>query len=136
MTGSTRAKIWIVFAVVFALGIATGAALDGVYRSRAAAGHSAEERKREAEAHFEKMRGDLNLSDDQSAKIRAVLEETRNEYRQLRNELRPRFDEPRLKARARIRDVLNDEQRKKFDAMTAQMDAKRDEQKRDEERER
>ena len=136
MRGSTRAKIWIVFAVVFALGIATGAALDGVYRSRAAAGHSAEERKREAEAHFEKMRGDLNLSDDQSAKIRAVLEETRNEYRQLRNELRPRFDEPRLKARARIRDVLNDEQRKKFDAMTAQMDAKRDEQKRDEERER
>ena len=136
MTGSTRVKIWIVFAVVFALGCATGAALDGVYRSRAAAPRSAEDRKREAEAHFEKMRSDLNLSDDQSAKIRAVLEETRNEYRQLRSELRPRFDEPRLKARARIRDILNDEQRKKFDAATAQMDAKRDEQKREEDRER
>ena len=135
MTGSTRVKIWIVFAVVFALGVATGAALDGVYRSRAVASRSAEERKRDADAHFEKMRTDLNLSDDQSAKIRAVLEETRNEYRQLRNELRPRFDEPRLKARARIRDLLNDEQRKKFDAMTAQMDARRDEQKRDEDRE-
>ena len=135
MTGSTRVKIWIVFAVVFALGVATGAALDGVYRSRAAS-RSAEDRKKEAEAHFEKMRRDLNLTDDQSAKIRAVLEETRDEYRQLRNELRPRFDEPRQKARARIREILNDEQRKKFDAATAQMDAKRDEQRREDDRER
>jgi Spy/CpxP family protein refolding chaperone len=128
MTGSTRIKIWIVFVVVFALGCATGAALDGVYRSRAAgAGRSDEDRKRDAEAHFNKMRQDLNLTDDQAAKIRTVLEDTRNEYRQLRTELRPRFDEPRLKARARIRELLNEEQRQKFDATTAQMDAKRDE---------
>jgi Spy/CpxP family protein refolding chaperone len=135
MTGSTRVKIWIVFAVVFALGCATGAALDGVYRSRAA-NRSGEDRKHEAEEHFEKMRSDLSLTDDQATKIRAVLDETRNEYRQLRTELRPRFDEPRLKARARIRELLNDDQRKKFDAITAQMDAKRDEQKREEEHER
>jgi Spy/CpxP family protein refolding chaperone len=128
MTGSTRIKIWIVFVVVFALGCATGAALDGVYRSRAAgAGRSDDDRKRDAEAHFNKMRQDLNLTDDQAAKIRTVLEDTRNEYRQLRTELRPRFDEPRLKARARIRELLNEEQRQKFDATTAQMDAKRDE---------
>jgi Spy/CpxP family protein refolding chaperone len=128
MSGSTRAKIWIVFVVVFALGCATGAALDGVYRSRAAsAGHTEEDRKREAEAHFNKMRDDLKLSDDQAAKIRGVLEETRIEYKQLRNDLRPRFDEPRLKARARIRELLNDEQRRKFDEITAQVDARRDE---------
>jgi Spy/CpxP family protein refolding chaperone len=135
MTGSTRVKIWIVFAVVFTLGCATGAALDGVYRSRAA-NRSGEDRKHEAEAHFEKMRSDLSLTDDQATKIRAVLDETRNEYRQLRTELRPRFDEPRLKARARIRELLNDDQRKKFDTITTQMDAKRDEQKREEEHER
>jgi Spy/CpxP family protein refolding chaperone len=135
MTGSTRVKIWIVFAVIFALGCATGAALDGVYRSRAAA-RGGEDRKHEAEAHFEKMRSDLSLTDDQATKIRAVLDETRNEYRQLRTELRPRFDEPRLKARVRIRELLNDDQRKKFDTITAQMDAKRDEQKREEEHER
>jgi hypothetical protein len=128
MTGSTRIKIWIVFVVVFALGCATGAALDGVYRSRAASASRTEEgRKRDAEAHFNKMRADLNLSDEQATKIRGVLEETRNEYRQLRTELRPRFDEPRLKARARIRELLNDDQRRKFDEITAQMDARRDE---------
>ena len=124
---STRAKIWIVFVVVFALGCATGAAIDGLYRTRAASARSREDRSRDAEAHFNKMRQDLNLSDEQATKIRGVLEETRNEYRQLRNELRPRFDEPRLRARARIRELLNDEQRRKFDEITAQMDARRDE---------
>jgi hypothetical protein len=128
MTGSTRIKIWIVFVVVFALGCATGAALDGVYRSRAAsAGRTEEGRKRDAEEHFNKMRAELNLSDDQATKIRGVLEETRGEYRQLRTELRPRFDEPRLKARARIRELLDEGQRRKFDEITAQMDARRDE---------
>ncbi|MFL6229822.1 MAG: hypothetical protein ACJ741_13705 [Pyrinomonadaceae bacterium] len=128
MTGSTRIKIWIVFVVVFALGCATGVALDGVYRSRAAgAGHSDEDRKRDAEAHFNKMRQDLNLTDEQATKIRGVLEDARNDYRQLRTELRPRFDEPRLKARTRIRELLNEGQRQKFDAITAQMDARRDE---------
>jgi hypothetical protein len=128
MTNSTRAKIWIVFVVVFALGCATGAAIDGLYRSRAAgAGRTEEDRKRDAEAHFNKMRADLNLSEEQATKIRGVLEETRNDYRQLRNELRPRFDEPRLRARARIRELLDEAQRRKFDEITAQMDARRDE---------
>jgi Spy/CpxP family protein refolding chaperone len=131
MKGSTRVKIWIVFAAVFALGTVTGAALDGVYRSRASVvRHGDEDRKRDANAHFDKMRRDLNLTDEQSTKMRAVLDETRNEYRNLRAELRPRFDEPRLKARARIRDLLDETQRQKFDAVTAEMDAKRDAQER------
>jgi Spy/CpxP family protein refolding chaperone len=126
MRGSTRIKIWIVFVAVFALGTVTGAALDGVYRSRASAGRRGdEERRRDAGAHFDKMRRDLNLTDEQATKIRAVLDETRNEYRSLRAELRPRFDEPRLKARSRIRELLDEGQRQKFDAVTAEMDAKR-----------
>lgn len=128
MKGSTRIKIWIVFAVVFALGTVTGAALDGVYRSRASVGR--DDHKRDAGEHFDKMRRDLNLTDEQATKMRAVLEETRNEYRSLRAELRPRFDEPRLKARARIRELLDETQRQKFDAVTAEMDAKRDAQQR------
>ena len=53
----------------------------------------------------------------------------RNEYRALRTELRPRFEEPRQKARARIRALLTPEQQQKFDGMIAQQDAQRDEQK-------
>ena len=69
------------------------------------------------------MRQDLKLDDQQAASVRTVLDETRNEYRALRTELRPRFDEPRLKARARIRALLNSEQQQKFDAMVAAQDA-------------
>jgi len=41
--------------------------------------------------------------------------------------LKPRFDEPRQKARTRIRALLTAEQQQKFDAMVAQRDAKREE---------
>jgi Spy/CpxP family protein refolding chaperone len=73
------------------------------------------------------MRTELNLTDQQTAAVRTILDETRNEYRAVRKELRPRFEEPRLKARARIRALLTPEQQQKFDAMVAQQDAQRDE---------
>ena len=122
MRGSTRFKIWLVFVAVFALGCVTGAALDGLYHSRAG---SRSGRGRDDEEHFARMRRELNLTDEQAAKVRAVLDETRNEYKQLRSELRPRFEEPRLRARSRIRELLSDEQRQKFDAVVAQRDAER-----------
>ena len=76
---------------------------------------------------FEKMRSELNLTDQQTASVRTILDETRNEYRALRTELRPRFEEPRMKARARIRALLTPDQQQKFDAMVAQQDAQHDE---------
>src|ERR1041384_3008557 len=126
MTGRTRIKIWLVLALVFVLGCATGAALDVLYHSRASV-RSADARGRDMQAHFDAMRRDLNLTDEQATAIRAILDETRDEYRALRTELRPRFEEPRMKARARIRALLTPEQQQKFDAMTAQQDSKREE---------
>jgi Spy/CpxP family protein refolding chaperone len=78
---------------------------------------------------FEKMRTELKLTDEQTKAVQAIIDETRNEYRALRTELRPRFEEPRQKARARIRALLTPEQQQKFDGMIAQQDAQRDEQK-------
>jgi Spy/CpxP family protein refolding chaperone len=128
--GGLRLKIWLVLVAVFAFGCVTGAALDGLYRSRAGGRDGErcgeEERARKAEAHFERMRGELGLSEEQAAKVRAVLDETRDEYRRLHAEVRPRFEEPRLKARARIRALLAPEQQQKFDALAAERDARRE----------
>ena len=121
ITGRTRLKIWLVLVAVFLLGSVTGAALTGLYRSRASTGR--ESRERAMHERFEKMRTELNLTEQQTTQVRAILDETRNEYRALREELRPRFDEPRMKARAKIRALLNTEQQKKFDALAAQQDA-------------
>jgi Spy/CpxP family protein refolding chaperone len=125
-TGRTMLKIWLVLLVVFVLGCVTGAALTGLYRSRASADRP-EARERAMAERFEKMRTELKLTDQQTTAVRTILDETRNEYKTLRTELRPRFDEPRLKARARIRALLTPEQQQKFDAMVAQQDAQHDE---------
>jgi Spy/CpxP family protein refolding chaperone len=124
--GRTTLKIWLVLLVVFLLGSVTGAALTGLYRSRAGGG-GADAREKAMHERFEKMRTELNLTDQQTTSVKGILDETRNEYRTLRTELRPRFEEPRLKARARIRALLTPDQQQKFDALVAQQDAQRDE---------
>jgi Spy/CpxP family protein refolding chaperone len=119
----TKLMMWLVLVAVFVLGSITGAALTGLIRSRASG-----ERDHERAMHerFEKMRTDLNLTDQQTTAVRSILDETRNEYRALKTELRPRFEEPRQKARAKIRALLTPEQQQKFDAMVAQQDAHRE----------
>ncbi len=125
MTDRTKLKIWLVLVVVFLLGCVTGGALAGLYHARAGA-NRAFVHERERQAHFEEMRRELNLSDEQTAAVRAILDETRSEYRALRSELRPRFEEPRQKARARIRALLTPEQQQKFDEIVARQDAERE----------
>src|SRR4030095_2851638 len=120
-SGHTRLKVWLVLVVVFVLGSITGAALTGLYRSR-----SGSDRERNPQQRFEKIRNELKLTDEQTKAVSTILDEARNEYRALRGELRPRFEEPRQKARARIRALLSSEQQQKFDAMVAQQDAQRE----------
>ena len=127
LQGRTRLKMWVVLVAVFVLGSVTGAALTGLYRSRASSDRP-EAHEKAMHERLEKMRAELNLTDDQTKAVQAIIDETRNEYRALRTELRPRFEEPRQKARARIRALLTPEQQQKFDAMIAQQDAQRDEQ--------
>jgi Spy/CpxP family protein refolding chaperone len=122
LTGRTTLKIWLVLVAVFLLGSVTGVALTGLYRSRASSSREARERGKH-EQRFEKMRDDLGLTEQQATEVRTILDQTRNEYRALREELRPRFEEPRMRARTKIRALLNAEQQKKFDALVVQQDA-------------
>src|SRR5260370_16164578 len=127
--GRTRLKGWLVLLGVFVVGSVTGAALTGLYRSRPSADRP-EPHERAMHERFEKMRTELNLTDKQTTAVRTILDEPRNEYRALRAELKPRFDEPRQKARTRIRALLTPEQQRKFDDMVAEQDAKHDEEQR------
>jgi Spy/CpxP family protein refolding chaperone len=122
LTGRTTLKIWLVLVAVFLLGSVTGAALTGLYRSRASGGREGRERGKH-EQRFEKIKQELSLTDQQATDVRTILDQTRNEYRALREEMRPRFEEPRMRARTKIRALLNAEQQKKFDALVAQQDA-------------
>lgn len=121
----TRMKIWLVVLGVFVLGCVTGAALDSVYRLRASTTQRPGMHRRDKGEMFERMKADLNLSESQATEIRSILDQTRNEYRALRAEERPRYDAVRQTARTKIRALLNAEQQQKFDAKIAERDAKR-----------
>jgi periplasmic protein CpxP/Spy len=122
--GRTKLIMWTVLVAVFLLGSVTGAALSGLIRSRA--GGARDSRERSSSERFAKMRAELNLTDQQTTQIKAILDDTKNEYKSLRTELKPRFDEPRLKARAKIRALLTPEQQQKFDALVARYDSRRE----------
>ena len=127
----TRLLIWLVVLGVFALGCVTGAFLDSAYRLQASSGSSGERRgaggHRDKEDIFETMRRQLDLSEQQTIEIGAILDQTRNEYRALRAEVRPRYDVLRQNARARMRTLLSTDQQRRFDALVAERDALREE---------
>jgi uncharacterized membrane protein len=122
----TRLKIWLVVVGVFILGGITGVSLDSLYRLRSSGSERSMRERRSKEDVFERMKSDLNLSEQQATEIRVILDQTRNEYRQLRAEVRPRYDAVRQNARTKIRALLTPEQQQKFDARAAEHDAKRD----------
>lgn len=127
--GATRLKMWLVVVGIFVLGCVTGASLDSLYRLRAS-GDARHERgggRRDKGRLFEKMKSDLNLTEQQGTEIRAIIDQSREEYRALRNEISPRYDEVRSRARARIRALLTPEQQQRFDAEIAEKDARRGE---------
>jgi Spy/CpxP family protein refolding chaperone len=122
----TRLKIWLVVLGVFLLGCVTGASLDSLYRLRAGGSDRSMERGRRGDI-FEKMKSDLNLTEQQATAVRAIIDQSREEFRVLRNEVNPRYDAVRAAARSRIRAVLNPEQQQRFDAKMAERDAHREE---------
>ena len=127
LRGKTRLKILLAVLVIFALGCVTGASLDSAYRLQASDNRGAAAGQPAKEDFFEAMQRNLNLNHQQATEIRSIVDETRGEYRQLRAEVRPRYDSLRRKARVRIRALLTPEQQQKFDTITAQRDAQRDE---------
>lgn len=131
---TTRIKVWLVVIGVFLLGGVTGAALTSVYRMKASERQEMRGRRNGKGDGLERMKRDLNLSDSQATEIRAILDQTRNEYRALREECRPRYDAVRQSARSRIRALLAPDQQQRFDALAAERDARRKDERKDDER--
>ncbi len=125
LRGKTRLKIWLVLLGTFLLGSVAGAAVDGFYRTRAADDRKPAHVRGKRKNLFEEMRRDLSLNEEQAAAVRAILDETRNEFHALEAETRPRFDAVRRKGQARIRALLTPEQQQRFDAEVARRDAEK-----------
>lgn len=112
-------KIWSIVLGVFILGCVTGAALSGIYRSRASV-DSGPPSMRDGEAYFQVLKRELSLSREQESAISQILNDTRDEYRTVCAEVRPRYNVLREQARTRIRERLLPDQLQQFDTIVTQ----------------
>jgi Spy/CpxP family protein refolding chaperone len=123
--GKVKLQVWLLIAAVFALGGVTGASLDRVYlANRNPLKHDNPNRgARGPNRMVERLKSDLNLNEEQVAKIKSIFEESRKEFPANRFAECPGFKESRARTRARVREVLTPEQQKRFDEINAQRDA-------------
>jgi Spy/CpxP family protein refolding chaperone len=122
--GKVKLQVWVLIAVVFALGAVTGGSLDRVYLAkRSALSNDHPNRPRGPHRMVERLKSDLNLSDEQVAKVKTILEESRKEFPPSRFAECPGVVQSRARTRARIREALTPEQQKRYDEINAQRDA-------------
>jgi hypothetical protein len=122
-----QVKIWAAFLIVFALGGVTGVSIDGIYRSRTnetQGNQVAAVSLRDTDAYFETLKRELVLNDEQATSMRAILNRTRDDYKSVCADVRPRYDVVREKARSQMRALLAADQQQRFDTIVTQEDCR------------
>jgi hypothetical protein len=122
--GRVKLQVWLLIALVFALGAVTGGSLDRVYLTKSGAlRNDGPNHSRGPNRMLERMKGDLNLNDEQVAKIKTIFEESRKEFPSSRFAECPGYMESRARTRQRVRETLTADQQIRFDEMNARRDA-------------
>jgi len=120
---SIKAKL-LVFAIFF-IGIGTGVLLANFYTTRVTGAPDANNSPQRAQRDINKFYDYLGLDAAQREQMHKIGEETRHEFQELRKETQPRYEEIQERSRTKIRAVLNDEQRAKYDEFRRNMDERR-----------
>jgi len=121
--GKVKLQVWLLIVAVFVLGAVTGGSLDRLYLAKSDSLKSGGPGHRGPGRMVEKLKADLNLSDDQVGRIRTIFEESRKEFPANRFAECPGFKESRARTRARVRETLTPEQQIKYDEINVQRDA-------------
>jgi hypothetical protein len=116
-------------ALVFLAGVATGMVgmRYGLHEQiHGGVNAASEARESGSEAVVEYFRTELRLSDDQTQKLAVVLDDYQRYYQSVEDQiedlrLREQIEDLRSTGKNRIIEILNPEQRDKFEKMSAQM---------------
>lgn len=122
MMGTRRAFFYLV--LVFLLGAVVGG-LAMLWASRHGWAAERGEHRRDPRGAVEWLDRELKLSPDQRAQVEAILDETGQAYGAIRQRTRPEYDAVRQQGREKIRAVLNEEQRARFEELVREIDARR-----------
>jgi len=119
-------KIWIIFSlvIVFIAGIVCGVLLDKNVLDRDEKGSS----QRRRSTHFptmEMMAKELSLTSEQQDKIKEFFSSNEERFRALRSEVHKSLSDIRTQMFTDIKSVLDENQRKKFEAMIERYKAQR-----------
>jgi MFS superfamily sulfate permease-like transporter len=118
-----KAKV-LVFGVFF-IGITTGILIANFYTTRVASApdtSNAQEREQKAQKDINKFYDYVGLNQTQREEVHKIAEDTRRQLREFRQETHPRLSAIQDAGRAKIRMLLNDEQRKKYDEFLRKKD--------------
>jgi hypothetical protein len=123
MMSPSRFKALMLMAIVFLLGAIVGASLGTTIVSRKfAAPHELAVRPGKAK-FVDRLNARLHLSSEQTLQLKAILDETHQQFGALHESVKPQFEAIRSKTRDRIREQLTEAQRPEFEAMVREDDA-------------
>ena len=117
----TKLRALLLMAVVLLLGVILGASVATTVVSRKlAAGPPSPKDVRHRMMDTFKTR--LELNPGQAEKLQSIFEEAHQQFRQLHQTVKPQFDTIRDQMRSRIREILDDRQKKEFELMVQEFD--------------
>jgi uncharacterized membrane protein YdfJ with MMPL/SSD domain len=119
-----KATLWL--AIVFVLGAALGGVLGYAFAHRSYAAEptilSPEARRAQRK---EKLTHDVGLNSDQQQQVSAILDRAQGEYKAVHTVMDPQIEAVRQKTREKIRAVLADDQKPKFEEFLRKLDEER-----------
>jgi Spy/CpxP family protein refolding chaperone len=125
-TSSVRrqAAIWVT--AVFILGAALGGVFGYMFGHHSVAASAVPKSEPERRAkRVEQMTKDLSLTPEQGQQLDAILSQMHGEFKGLHEQNDSLMDQARQRGRNRIREILTDVQKPKFEEFIKKMDAER-----------
>ena len=127
MMGTRRAVVYLL--LVFSLGLALGV-VGTLWATRHGFAAERGERSHSRKSALEWLDSELKLSPEQHRQVEAILDETIQGYRGIRERTRPEYDVVRQQGREKIRAVLTEAQRARFEELVREKDAREAERRR------
>jgi hypothetical protein len=120
----------VTMSAVFTLGAIVGASSSSILVSRNSASAQLPPHKSKP-GIVEKFKTRLKLTPEQTQRLESLLDKTRHEFSQLHLAVKPQFEEIRQKMRSGIRQMLNEEQKREYEAMIRERDEEKSKREKD-----
>jgi Spy/CpxP family protein refolding chaperone len=122
IAGSTNSKIGasLLLLAIFTLGAVAGVVSHSLYVNHEAA--AAAKTVPQTRNIVEDLARNLKLDGAQKQQLKVILDQSREKYRALSHEFRPRYEVIRNETNEQIRKILHDEQKARFEEFVRNLD--------------